>query len=91
MPENLIKISVRVIPNAPRNQVVGQAEGIWKIKVSAPPEKGKANKELLEFLARKLGLKRAYIVLEKGETARNKIVSFSGISRQELERLLTQD
>jgi uncharacterized protein (TIGR00251 family) len=91
MPENQIRISVRVIPNAPRNQVASQSDGVWKIKVAAPPQKGKANQELLEFLARKLALKRSCVLLEKGQTARHKIVALTGISQREVERLLIPD
>lgn len=51
-------ITVKVIANAPKNEIVGQMEnGVWKIRISAPREKGKANKELTQFLEETFGRK----------------------------------
>ena len=46
-------IRVKVIPRSAKTRIVGtMADGTLKIKVAAPPEKGKANQELLRFLSR---------------------------------------
>lgn len=49
------KISLRVYPNAVKNEVMGITNGVLQVRVSAPPVKGKANKELIDFLSRILG------------------------------------
>jgi uncharacterized protein (TIGR00251 family) len=51
-----------------------------KIKVSAAPEKGKANQCLLEFLAKQLGVKKNAVHLVSGQTNRVKRLQVSGIS-----------
>lgn len=51
-------ITVKVTANAPKNEIIGQMEnGVWKVRVSASREKGKANKELIQFLEETLGRK----------------------------------
>jgi len=86
---NEVKISLRVYPNASRNEVVGFTNGILRVKVSAPPIKGKANRELITFLSRLLGVDKSSINIIKGHTTRNKVVAIDGLGREEVvERLL---
>jgi uncharacterized protein (TIGR00251 family) len=82
------RISVKVQPNAGRNEIVGFANGIWKIKIGAPPDKGKANKELIKFLSDILGLRKDSIVVLKGETSHNKIIGIAGLALTEIEKRL---
>jgi uncharacterized protein len=83
MPKMQTKISVKVTPNSGRNEVVGLANGVWRIKVAAPPDKGKANKELIEFLSETLGLKKDAIGILKGQTSHHKIVYIDGLTAEE--------
>ena len=69
-----MKLSLKITPNAKRSEVVGWEEGILKVKIAAPAIDGKANAELVKFLAKKLGLPKSQIVILKGETARQKLV-----------------
>ncbi len=87
---DVIKIPVKVQPNAGKNQVVGLSNGIWRIKVAAPPDKGKANKELVEFLSEVLGLGKDQIAIIKGHTGHNKLVSIDGLTKAEVEVRLYQ-
>lgn len=83
------KISLRVYPNAGRNEVIGITDGVLQVKVSAPPVKGKANRELIDFLSRISGVGKSRISIMKGHTSRNKVIAVDGLSREELlERLL---
>lgn len=83
------KISLRVYPNAIRNEVVGFVDGVLRVKISAPPVKGKANRELLAFLSQLLGISQGALTITKGYTSRNKIVAIDGLSQEEsLKRLL---
>lgn len=45
-----------------------------KIRLSAKPEKGKANKELIKYLSKELGIPKSMIVIKSGQKTRNKIV-----------------
>jgi uncharacterized protein (TIGR00251 family) len=87
--ENGIKISVRVTPNSPSNQIQGLANGVWKVRIAAPPDKGKANKELLDFLARKLNLRKDNLTLLRGASTRTKMIGVTGLVQEEVFRLLS--
>ena len=80
---------LRVYPNAARNEVTGFEGGVWRVRVAAPPLKGKANKELIAFLARKLGLKKGDLTILKGHTSRTKLVSVAGLAPEEVARRLS--
>ena len=84
-----IEISVRVHPNSAGNEVVGVTEGIWRVRVAAPPVKGKANKELIAFLSRLLGVAKSQIGIIKGHTARNKVIAINGLSREDIMKRLS--
>lgn len=84
MSTKLTRISIKVQPNSGRNQVVDFSNDVWKVKIAAAPDKGKANKEIIEFLSDILGLRKVSITILKGETSHNKIIAFTGISQEEV-------
>ncbi len=84
------RLAVKVTPNAGRNEVKGIKEGVWQIKIGAPPDKGKANKALVDFLAEKLGLKKSAVVIVKGQTGRNKAIIIEGLTAAEITTRLEQ-
>lgn len=67
----LTRITVHAKPNAKRTAVMAYDEetGILKMDIAAPPEKGKANKELCSFLKKKLGKD---VTLVSGATSKRK-------------------
>jgi uncharacterized protein YggU (UPF0235/DUF167 family) len=79
-----------VIPGAGRAGVVGRYGEGWKLRVAAPPERGKANDATLELLADTLGLATANLRLVSGHGSRDKIVEVSGLTTDEAERRLVQ-
>ena len=82
------EISVRVHPNAARNEVNGVTDGIYQVRVSAPPVKGKANNELIAFLSRLLGVSKSQIDIIKGHTTRNKLIAIDGLSQEDIMKRL---
>lgn len=66
-------IEVRVVPNAKKNEIKEEG-GRFKIHLTAPPVEGKANKLLIELLAKYFGVKKSHINIIKGEKSRNKLV-----------------
>jgi uncharacterized protein len=90
MVSNVVKISFKVQPSAGRNEIVGLANGIWRVKVSAPPDKGKANHELIEFLSDTLGIKKDHITIIKGQTSHSKLLAIEGLSLDEITSRLSQ-
>ena len=83
-----VQFAVRVIPGASKNEVAGIQDGALKIKLTAPPVEGKANKACVDFLARLLGIRRSALAIASGEKSRKKTVAVDGIGRVELEARL---
>jgi len=69
---------VRVQPGASKNEIVGVQEDALKIRINAPPVKGKANKALIDFLAEKLGVKRSQVEIISGHTSKIKKIKVVG-------------
>ncbi len=82
-------ISVRVHPSAVRNELVGLSHGVWQVRVSAPPVKGKANREMLAFLGQILGVPKSSLRLIKGHTSRNKVIAIDGLTEEEITKRLS--
>ena len=62
-----------------------------KVAVSAPPEKGKANKALLKMLARELRVSPAAVSIVAGGGSRRKLVKIEGVSEEQLNAWLETD
>ncbi|MBI4441322.1 DUF167 domain-containing protein [Candidatus Woesearchaeota archaeon] len=67
------ELHVHVIPGAARNDIRKVDQGIVYIALAAPPEKGKANRELCNYLKK---LTKRQVRIKTGEHARNKVVVF---------------
>ncbi len=72
-------LELKVIPNAPRNEVVGWLGPALKVKIHAPALEGRANDELLAFLAETLGVPRRDLTLLRGDKSRQKLVRVAGL------------
>jgi uncharacterized protein len=71
---------VKVIPRSPKTELAGEmADGTLKVKVAAPPEKGKANEALCVFLAAHYGVPRSAVSIITGHTAPLKLVKIDGL------------
>ena len=88
MTQSRTRITVHVQPNARRNEVLGFEDGVLRVKIAAPPVKGKANKELIEFISQLLGVSKSSVTVEKGATSKNKVIGVSGLSQDEVETRL---
>ena len=66
------QLNVKVTPNAARDEITGFTDSVLNVKVTAPPEKGKANKKLIDFLSARLGVSKSSIHLIWGQTSRRK-------------------
>jgi len=91
IPKNTARILMQIYPSAARNEVVGFTDDVLRVKIAAPPVKGKANKELLDFLSQLLALSKDRIGIIKGHTTRNKIVAIDGMSKETAIKLLLPD
>jgi len=76
--------SVRVTPGAKRNAVTAFKEGVWNIKIAAPPVEGKANEELVLFLSRLFDVRTSSVSVVKGQRSRSKLVCVAGLTQKEV-------
>jgi uncharacterized protein (TIGR00251 family) len=86
-----VRIRLRVQPRAGRTEVAGTFGDALRIRIASPPVDGEANAELIRFLAKRLGLRRANLRLVAGETARTKVVEATGIDALSAIRLLLME
>ena len=85
------RISVRVHPGAARSEIAGFTDGVLRVRVAAPPVRGKANNELIALLSRALGVDKGRINIVLGHTSRSKLVAVVGLSREEAVKRLASD
>ncbi len=78
------RLTIKVSPNASRSGIAGVRDGVLQIRVAAPPVEGRANKELIEVLAKALGVRKSAIRIIKGQTGRNKVIEIEGMSGEEI-------
>ena len=81
-----VSLSLRVKPGAGRTGIVGEEGRRLVIQISAPPVEGKANRELISFLAKKLDIPKSRISFLIGEKGREKALLIAGSSKKEIER-----
>ncbi len=82
------RLRLRVSPGATGRSSIHRHGDAWKVRVAAPPERGRANEAVLRLLAERLDLPRTSLKLVSGDSAREKIVELDGIDVTEAERRL---
>lgn len=70
-----ILVNLKIVPNSSKNDIVPEEEFI-KVKITAQPIEGKANRALIEFLSKKFKLPKTSIEIIKGETTKEKTLFF---------------
>jgi len=89
MSENALLV-VRVTPRSARDEVIGYADGVLRVRLRAPPVDGKANDSLVRLLASRFGIPARDLDIISGATGRTKHVRVSGLSlAAALQRLRT--
>jgi uncharacterized protein len=82
------ELAVRVVPRASKAGVAGLRDGAVLVRIGAAPVDGAANAELVETLARALGVPRRAVTLVSGTTARAKRVRIEGMTAEDAHRRL---
>lgn len=76
-----MKLAIKVTPGAKKNEIIGWEEDypqvgrVLKLRIAAPPVEGKANKEIVAFLAKTLGIPKSSVDLVHGTSGRIKLVN----------------
>ncbi|MCK4256624.1 DUF167 domain-containing protein [candidate division WOR-3 bacterium] len=69
-----MRIIVKVIPRARKREIKKQPDGSYKIKVVLPPVNGKANKEVIDIVAKEFGIRTLKVRILRGEKTREKLI-----------------
>jgi uncharacterized protein (TIGR00251 family) len=83
------RLAVKVIPGSSSNVIAGWLGDTLRVRVTAAPEKGKANAAVRRIVAETLGLPASAVVIIKGETAQRKVIEVAGLDRGEVRRRLS--
>lgn len=67
-------INVIVSPKSSKNELTKISDNIFKIRVTSPPEKGRANKKVIELLSQEFKTAKSNITIIAGETAKEKLI-----------------
>jgi hypothetical protein len=83
-----LRVKIKVHARARRSRLAGQVGEEWKLEVAAPPVEGKANRAVVEFLARSLGLPRSAVRIVAGERSSHKLIEIDGVTEQQFAELM---
>ena len=81
-------IKIKLTPRASRNEVLGRDEEGYRVRVSASPVEGRANKALVVLLSEKLGIAKRDIEIRSGNTHRLKTVRIHGLTGADIAKAL---
>jgi uncharacterized protein YggU (UPF0235/DUF167 family) len=82
------RLRLRVVPGTTHPGIVGRLGDAWKVRVTAPPEAGRANEAVLTLLADALGVRRRGLVLASGHASRDKVVTLAGLMDEDVDARL---
>jgi uncharacterized protein len=77
-----------VLPGSATAGVTGRHGEVWKVRVRAAPERGRANEAVLDLLAGTLALPRRDVRLVGGHGTRDKVIELAGLTADETDRRL---
>jgi len=83
-------LHLKIQPNASKSAIAGQHGQRLKIRLQSPPQDGKANRELIRFLSKTLGIKKSFVELIRGQASRDKTVRITGIPVDQLVSLVSK-
>jgi uncharacterized protein (TIGR00251 family) len=89
--DSCLLLSVYIQPRASRNRLAGLHDDALKISLTTPPVDGKANKALIDFLAKLLHLPKSALTIKSGQQSRAKQIVISGLDEMTARSLLTPD
>lgn len=83
---NGLILQIRISPNASKNEIIKTDEGV-KVKITAQPIDGKANKALIEFLSKQFKVPKTSIEIIKGETSKDKTLLIKVFEEEKVSKI----
>lgn len=84
----MARVAITVSPGAARTELVGRHGDGWRARIAAPPERGRANRVLVELIAEAARVRRDRVLLVGGAGSRRKVLEVEGLDGDELDRRL---
>jgi uncharacterized protein (TIGR00251 family) len=88
--DNEIHIAVKALPGASKTEFAGVQEQRLRVRIAAAPEDGKANAELIAFIAKSLGCPKKEVRILRGQKSRVKTIAVPLTYQVQLEKVLTE-
>jgi len=85
-----ILVKVLVQPRAAKNEIVGLQGDMLKVKLTAPPVDGAANRMCRDYVAKALKVRRSQVEMVSGHKSRSKTLLVRSATQQQLQALLKQ-
>ena len=86
--EDGVILPVRIQPRASKDEIVGEYNGALKIKLTAPPVEGEANKRCIEFLSKRFKIAKSCLEIIKGEKSKDKMIKIIGLGKADVVEIL---
>lgn len=91
MTDSKATLEIHLQPGAKSNEIIGFRDDVLWVKVTALPDKGKANSALIELLAKLLSVPKSDLALIRGFTSRQKVIAVNGLTTEALKEKLTRN
>jgi len=75
-----VRLRVRVTPRSSKDELIGTRDGVVLVRVTAPPEDGKANSRVCRVIAKAIGVPPTAVSVVRGVSAREKTLEISGVT-----------
>jgi hypothetical protein len=83
-------LNLRIQPGAAKNEICGVHDKALKIRLCAPPVEGAANKALIAFLAKALGIRKSSLRIIAGQRSRDKKILVEERSAEEMKKIFSE-
>lgn len=87
---NGVRIQVKVQPRSSKNEIIGFTGDFLRVRLTAPPVEGEANKALVKYLGQLFGCPGGRIKILRGAAARRKLVEITGLTEETVRQQLSQ-
>lgn len=81
-----MRLRIRVTPRSSKDEVIGTRDGVVLVRVTAPPEGGKANAKVCKVIAKALGVPPTSVSVTRGASAREKTIEVAGVEDEDAAR-----
>jgi len=86
--ENGVRFSVLIQPQSSKNEVTGIRNDVLKIRLTAAPVEGAANKLFMRFFAKWLGVSPSKVNIIQGLSSKNKTIAVTNLTEKQFRQIL---